>query len=135
MELARLAGQLGDSKYLQNQETVRSGKLTGRAELETRSGNTEGTESSQPGRAVRLPPFLALRLLGYSATRLLAERRAQRAVGVPSPLGILGVGPGLCFSLGRHLLHTNRSGHTLHPSTAQGLWSSGGGQLQGALAC
>lgn len=130
MELARLAGQLGDSKYLQNQETVRSGKLTGRAELETRSGNTEGTESSQPGRAVRLPPFLALRLLGYSATR-----RAQRAVGVPSPLGILGVGPGLCFSLGRHPLHTNRSGHTLHPSTAQGLWSSGGGQLQGALAC
>lgn len=77
MELARLAGQLGDSKYLQNQETVRSGKLTGRAELETRSGNTEGTESSQPGRAVRLPPFLALRLLGYSATRLLAERREQ----------------------------------------------------------
>lgn len=106
-------------------------------------GTQKAQKAPSPGRAVRPPPFPTLPLLAEGPTvvgvpcPVSFSRRGALPPPLPllSPLGILGVGPGLCFSLGRHPLHTNRPRRNLHPSTAQGLWSSGGGQLQGLLAC
>lgn len=96
-----LGGQLGDSKCLQNQEKARSEELRARAEQETRSGNTEGAESSQPregSAAANLPYSSATRRgadSGWSPLPCLLFSQGCPPTAPPAtqPLRHLGSGP------------------------------------------